>query len=712
MRLLLLFLILIISSHQSFSQKDAYNWYFGRNAGITFLPNGGPPVALTNGNLYTEEGSASISDKDGKLLFYTDGVKVWNASHRRMPNGYGLKGDVSSTHSALIIPLPGSKNTFYIFTVGNELRMNGFQYSIVDMEADGGKGDIVTKNTMINSNSTERVAAVKHSNGTDIWVIMHEDNNAVFKSYLLTETGIDMKPVISTIGTPHDGLGGNIIGYMKVYPDGKKLAVAIMWKNMVDFFDFNNCTGELSNPISLQSNLFRKAYGIEFSPDGTKLYIAGTDMSQTSIYQVDLSAWTQDEIMNSVTEIGRYSNYVGAMQLGPDGKIYVGKWDTWLGIINDPNVKGVMCNYDNMGVNLLGKSCRYGLPTFVRSGLTNDDCCDNTVDFKSFDDDNEVLNDLELIGESDLIDNKIILTPPENNVAGAAWFNRKVSLSNGFSTKFQFRMEDGYNSYNDGSIPGADGIAFVIQNSGPDALGNVGGGIGYEDIPNSIAVEFDTYLNYTRHDPNGNHVAVFTNGLSPISSNHSTTANLGTNADILDIIPDGRTYYVKIDYVINPYALKVYIDSTGDYNNLVLEIDSIDINQYLDLSQDCYAFIGITSATGDSREKHELLGLEYCSSPCAPLDVEYGNGNRITVSTYPNPSNRNILINFNLDTPAFVNLKIYNILGGNEDVLMNSVKDAGNYEVLWNATNRPSGVYMYLLSTSSGIETGKIIIRK
>src|SRR5688572_247537 len=78
-----------------YSQKQVNHWYFGINAGLDF--NSGAPVVLTNGALNTTEGTSAISDANGNLLFYTDGVNVWNNTHSVMPNGTGLQGDVSTT---------------------------------------------------------------------------------------------------------------------------------------------------------------------------------------------------------------------------------------------------------------------------------------------------------------------------------------------------------------------------------------------------------------------------------------------------------------------------------------------------------------------------------------------------------------------------------------------------------------------------------------
>jgi len=95
------------------AQGEADNWYFGYNAGIKFPRDAsgnvtGPPTALTDGALRTAEGCATISDRHGNLLFYTDGMKVYNRNHQEMPNGNGLTGHNSSAQSGVIIPKPGS----------------------------------------------------------------------------------------------------------------------------------------------------------------------------------------------------------------------------------------------------------------------------------------------------------------------------------------------------------------------------------------------------------------------------------------------------------------------------------------------------------------------------------------------------------------------------------------------------------------------------
>jgi len=92
---------------------------------------------LSNGALASLEGCSVISDNNGKMLFYTNGLKLINRKHVQMMNGDSLKGDLSSTSNAVIIPIPDNDSIYYVFTVGAQNQSTkGFRYSIVNMKGD------------------------------------------------------------------------------------------------------------------------------------------------------------------------------------------------------------------------------------------------------------------------------------------------------------------------------------------------------------------------------------------------------------------------------------------------------------------------------------------------------------------------------------------------------------------------------------------------
>jgi len=349
------------------AQGEQKNWYFGKGAGISFT--GDSAVAVGNGRLYTEEGSASISDKNGNLLFYTNGITVWNKNHKVMPNGNGLLGGNSSTQSALILQKPGSENIFYIFTTDIQAQSDGLRYSIVDMTKDNGNGDLVFKNTFMIAPATEKLTAVRHSNRKDWWVIAHRWNSNAYMSFLVSESGVATQPILSNVGTVHGGANRKAIGYLKPSPDGTRLAAAL-WNDNSNFelLKFDRSTGKVYEPILFKG--FSEAYGIAFSPDGSKLY--GTTNNKNNgkgqIVQFDLKAGSTEAILKSATIVATSgSPTLGALQLGPDGRIYAARRDNlYLGVIYNPNAKGKAVKYKDAGFKLAGRKSDLGLPNYAQ----------------------------------------------------------------------------------------------------------------------------------------------------------------------------------------------------------------------------------------------------------------------------------------------------------------------------------------------------------
>lgn len=370
-----------------FAQKQANIWYFGIKAGLDF--NSGTPVPITNGQTYSPdgtsvEGTSVISDSAGALLFYTNGMKIWNKNQQVMPNGNGLLGNFSSTQGALIVPQPGSSRYFYIFTVDDFYEDNlqyGFRYSVVDICLDGGLGDVIPaqKNILLIDTVAEKLAAVRHTNGTDYWIIVHKYFSDAFYVYRLTATGIT-DTVVTHIGSRHPNAAVSqvtapAIGQLKVSPDGKKMALvnANGADVIAEYFDFDNSTGVVSNWVNLQtdSTLIKnyQYYGVAFSPDNSKLYISCV-ANGNGIYQYDLNAGGGDSlaVRASSTKIAGTYNYF-ALQLAADGKIYFTRSPfagiTYIGAINSPNNAGLACNYIDSAIYLNGDTATMGLPNFI-----------------------------------------------------------------------------------------------------------------------------------------------------------------------------------------------------------------------------------------------------------------------------------------------------------------------------------------------------------
>ncbi|MHC1777569.1 MAG: PKD domain-containing protein [Lentimicrobium sp.] len=367
-------LVVIVSA-----QKQANYWYFGQNAGVSFAM--GPPAPLTNGALNTGEGCSAISTATGSLEFYTDGRFVYNKNHLQMPNGSGLLGHSSSTQSGIIVPKPGSNTQYYIFTVdaADNGLVNGLCYSKVDMTLNDGLGDVVTteKNISLVPLACEKVTAVGHSDGNTFWVITKKWGNSEFYAYRITYDGVNTTPVISNTGPPLTGnIGQASKGYLKVSPDGAKIATANNTAFKVGIYNFDNSTGLVSHLVT-DENYSNPGgfdpggpYGVEFSPNSKYLYI-GEWKANRKIHQYDLSSGDPTTIVNSrvvVASVGQNAEPIGALQLGPDNRLYIARYEAnYLSRINLPNVQGPGCDFVENTTSLAGRECRYGLPPFIQS---------------------------------------------------------------------------------------------------------------------------------------------------------------------------------------------------------------------------------------------------------------------------------------------------------------------------------------------------------
>ncbi|HMT30248.1 MAG TPA: T9SS type A sorting domain-containing protein [Bacteroidia bacterium] len=378
--ILFIMLVLVISTLQAQHQTD--RWYFGINAGISFIS--GAPVVIP-GSLNTTEGTTSSSDSLGNLNFYSDGVTVYDKNGTVMPNGSGLFGNVSTTVSALAVPHPGNADLHYLFTLDEATGTNGFCYSVVDMSLQSGNGDVTLKNIPIQGNVTEKMAAVEQLGTNNIWVTVHEWGTDAFYSYLVTPSGFQSTPVISHAGMIHtiDPLEQNKYGQMKFNSCGTKLALAIGYLDTVQVLDFDPATGMFSNPITLPMG--DHVYGVEFSQNSSMLYATryNTGSGYADLIQFDISSGNQATILSSMTVIS--SNTTGtsfyyALQMAPDNNIYLSvSWSPFLGKIDDPDVNGAGCNFTEMGFdldpNFTGASSALGLPAFVQSYFRGEIIC-------------------------------------------------------------------------------------------------------------------------------------------------------------------------------------------------------------------------------------------------------------------------------------------------------------------------------------------------
>jgi gliding motility-associated-like protein len=347
-----------------FAQQENHIWAFGNNAGLDFTS--GNPVPFST-NMQSREGTASVADATGQLLFYTEGSTVWDKNGNIMPNGIDLTPFAttivpaptgSTTQGALIVPVPASTSRYFVFSMTClELGTSALRlyYSVVDMNLNGGLGDVIPaeKSILVDSVLSERMTAVV-GQWCNIWLLTSTDAGPAIKAYEITANGINPTPVVSPAG-PNTSLV-DALGVLKVSPDGRKLvATKLSIVNGVTLFDFDNGTGIATNPQNISP--IWGSYGAEFSPDNTKLYVNGN-----TIAQLDLSSNNTDTIIASRTNLGVAPS--SQFKLAPDGKIYFTGSPGTLSRIAFPNVAGTACGLQLNSLPISG-SALLGMPNIV-----------------------------------------------------------------------------------------------------------------------------------------------------------------------------------------------------------------------------------------------------------------------------------------------------------------------------------------------------------
>ena len=365
-----LFVVLCLTFYCALAQEQDFNWVFGHHAGLNF--SSGSPVPFTS-TIYSVEDCASISDSSGELMFYTNGVNVYDRTGVMMPNGDSLATNfpwqygADAPQSVLILPVPGSSEFYFLFTRSD----SALFYSVIDMNLNGGYGDLAVKNQMLYDNPVQRyMTAIKHSNGEDWWLIAHglADN---FLAFRVTSTGID-SPAISHTGIMYYYAGFNSHVEITANLQGTQLAFSSAYG--IHLVDFDRCLGTFSNFQTI--SLTETPYSFAYSPDGSKLYFS-FHYNYFPTYLKQLCLDCGGPLDSNITEIYYRADInfnLAQIQNGPDKKIYVAMSYWWppdtinsiynrkLSVINNPNALGMDCNFDTATISLSDNFSFIGLP--------------------------------------------------------------------------------------------------------------------------------------------------------------------------------------------------------------------------------------------------------------------------------------------------------------------------------------------------------------
>ncbi|WP_118972292.1 gliding motility-associated C-terminal domain-containing protein [Taibaiella koreensis] len=306
-------LFMIAASPALLAQRENNIWCFGRHKSLDF--NGTTPVLGTS-KLDVFESSASVCDRSGSLLFYMGSDTVWNRNHQAMPNGTAMLGNSmgSAYRGVGIVQFPADTSKYYLFvTDAVELHHFDAYYSVIDMNLNGGLGDVVPgqKNIRLDTNIVEGVCLLPMSDCKGYWVALHKRGSTEFHAYSIDAGGLSTSPVIS------QGILASSAGIYNGYSfraNNSGNRIAAVGTTKIELGSFDQATGMFSGFHVVDTAMYYPT----FSPDDTKLYMS----NGAGLHQLDVSL-----LPNTAAVLGSLSlidtgHYAGS-RLGPDQQLYV-----------------------------------------------------------------------------------------------------------------------------------------------------------------------------------------------------------------------------------------------------------------------------------------------------------------------------------------------------------------------------------------------------
>ena len=420
--------VFILITCQMFGQHYDNTWLLGYGGGslspnephfgistLTFDESPFPSIFNNqDSELNFNDTNTAMSDWNGDLLFYFNGILIYDASHKIMENGTEIneweQTGQDVPQGGLVIPYPDNPNKYILFhevsgvISGWGAAVLGLEYSVIDMTENDGLGAVILKKEPLITDSLDygKLTATRHANGRDWWILVQELNTNNYYRILVSPEGVNVIGE-QTIGEDvKTGFGEAVFS-----PDGNFYAkfntISLFEGQYIHIYKFDRCTGLLSNHIQLHYNQSAYAGGISVSPNSRFLYVSSYDY----IYQFDL--WASD-IIASQTTVAEYDDFIDLfptrfyqMQLAPDGKIYISVPSSvwYLHEIQNPNKQGVECNVTQHSFKLPTLN-GFSLPNFpnYRLGPIDGSPCDtlgiDNLPVAGFRSDNDTLNTLKV----------------------------------------------------------------------------------------------------------------------------------------------------------------------------------------------------------------------------------------------------------------------------------------------------------------------------
>lgn len=703
-------ILLLFFSSLSISKNEGNIWYFGGNCGLDF--NNADVRVINGSKLNSKEACATFCDEKGEVILYSDGVSIWNKNHKKINDNQLVKGNQSSTQGVLILPSGFyniGKQYIHIYTTINLGFQNGLNKYTIEFDYNYPDSSKIIASENIALNTSEKLSAFPIINQYG-----YKDYLIAFQSTYVNNYKIgfyynkSVKYIDISGSNLYSKVKDNTIGYLRFSPDGKKLACVIPLDSTIELYDFDKENISLSNRIDIPIGENKFCYGLEFYGSNYLLYTINALNSEINV--LDIKSNTKTNIISY-----ERANMFGAITIAPDSNLYVALPDTD-SILQISAIK----EKDNYSFKInkyikLSSIGNIGLPNQLPN-QQRDLNCQNLVytntNFNSIDT-NKLIGDTKSINQDK---SYLKLNSLKRNTLGGIKFGDINDINSGFEINCKFRIYNGDNNgNNDGSIPGADGIAFAITSQEFDTTKYKAGYLGYEGVKECLAIEYDTYKNGPFADLNGNHISVMSNGLNAISTRHNSNILEKTNSKVDIITSDSTIYSTKIIYQNN--NLKVYFNKGFEAIKEAISIENINLKSLLGLDNTKKLHYTLFGATGLAWEEHEIVQLSLCQLINDSLEIQnsietnsYTSSDNIKLDINPNPIENDAIISISNCNIQNAEINIFDLLGHKIKTIFNGeIEDFK--QIQFNSNFLSRGIYYIEVKTETNKKISKLIIK-
>lgn len=384
-----------------FSQQEAANWMFGYpeyqhpQYGTALLHIDSLSKESKKYMFYQvpfESTSASISNNEGELLFYTNGCNVYNSQGQVIENGDQINpGYMHETmcadfgypvpSGAAIVPYPKHPNQYILIHLAGEennvqsIKYGPLYYSVVQYDTLGGEQKLISINNVLLNGNIEGFDICRHGNGRDWWLVTTVFPSDKYYKFIISADGVKLNGIDSTGGIfPEKYKKG--IGAIRFSNKGDKIA---RWNASygLKLLNFDRCSGKIESLKNF--NLKDGNYGgggVCFTKNDNYLYVN----SQLVIYRIDLNNITSTNTLDSLLyATNNWGVSLERSELAADGNIYFSQMASttlmpFLTNVENTDKAKILLDYKSLNLVSLNARTLPHFPNFRLGKLQNSEC--------------------------------------------------------------------------------------------------------------------------------------------------------------------------------------------------------------------------------------------------------------------------------------------------------------------------------------------------